>query len=108
MNASAFFYTFEPGPGHRAVLLLHGTGGDENELLDFGRKVAPGAPLISPRGNVLESGKRRFYRRLRQSVPDEEDVRRRAHELADFVLQTGIETRHRMPGGGRFFPTARA
>lgn len=86
MNAaSTFVHRFEPGPEPPPVLLLHGTGGDENDLLPLGREIAPGAALISPRGQVLENNMPRFFRRLREGVFDEEDVRRRAHELADFV-----------------------
>src|SRR5918997_4917090 len=72
-------------PGRPPILLLHGTGGDENDLLPLGQAVAPGAALLSPRGRVLEGGMPRFFRRLAEGVFDEEDVRRRAHELADFV-----------------------
>jgi phospholipase/carboxylesterase len=71
--------------GKPPILLLHGTGGDENDLLPFGQTVAPGAALLSPRGKVLEAGMPRFFRRLTEGVFDEEDVRRRANELADFV-----------------------
>src|SRR5262249_57120652 len=67
------------------VLLLHGTGGDENDLVPLGRTVAPGAALLSPRGKVLEQGMPRFFRRFAEGAFDEEDVRRRAAELADFV-----------------------
>src|SRR4051812_8869845 len=80
-------HRFEPATvsGMPPVLLLHGTGGDENDLLPLGRIVAPGAALLSPRGKVLEGGMPRFFRRLAEGVFDEEDVRRRADELADFV-----------------------
>src|SRR4051812_37425883 len=80
-------HRFEPATvsGMPPVLLLHGTGGDENDLLPLGRIVAPGAALLSPRGKVLEGGMPRFFRRLAEGVFDEEDVRRRANELADFV-----------------------
>src|SRR5215210_7086364 len=71
--------------GRPPILLLHGTGGDENDLLPLGRAVAPGAALLSARGKVLEGGMPRFFRRLAEGVFDEEDVRRRANELADFV-----------------------
>ncbi len=74
-------------PGRPPVLLLHGTGGDENDLLPFGRVIAPGAALLSPRGKVLEGGMPRFFRRLAEGVFDEADVRRRAHDLADFVAE---------------------
>lgn len=72
-------------PEKPPVLLLHGTGGDENDLLPLAQTVAPGAALLSPRGKVLEGGAPRFFRRLAEGVFDEADVRRRAGELADFV-----------------------
>ena len=69
------------------LLLLHGTGGNENQMLPFGREMAGGGwNLLSPRGKVLEGGHTpRFFRRLAEGVFDEADVIRRAHELADFV-----------------------
>ncbi|AWN38778.1 hydrolase [Methylobacterium radiodurans] len=83
-------HRFEPGARERTrerapLLLLHGTGGDESDLLPLGRMVAPGAALLSPRGAVLENGMPRFFRRLAEGVFDEADLRRRAHDLADFV-----------------------
>src|SRR5450755_4513769 len=80
----SFTHRFEPG-GAPPLLLLHGTGGDENDLLPLGRMVAPGAALLSPRGKVLEGGMPRFFRRLAEGVFDEQDLRRRTQELADFV-----------------------
>jgi phospholipase/carboxylesterase len=87
MAELAFSHRFVPGDKHdaRPLLLLHGTGGDENDLVPLGRAVAPGVALLSPRGKVLENGMPRFFRRLAEGVFDEEDVRARAHELADFV-----------------------
>lgn len=73
-----------PDPGY-ALLLLHGTGGDENDLLGLGTMLAPGAALLSPRGRVLESGMPRFFRRLREGVFDVPDLKARAAELAAFV-----------------------
>ncbi len=82
----SFIHRFEKGAqADRPLLLLHGTGGDENDLISLGRAVAPSAALLSPRGKVLEHGMPRFFRRLAEGVFDEEDVRRRALELADFV-----------------------
>lgn len=85
----SFTHRFEPAaaPGAPALLLLHGTGGDEDDLLPLGAAVAPGAALLSPRGKVLENGMPRFFRRLAEGVFDEEDVRHRAGELADFVRE---------------------
>lgn len=74
-------------PGKPPILLLHGTGGNEDDLLPLGGMIAPGSALLSPRGKVLEGGMPRFFRRLREGIFDEEDVRRRAHELADFIAQ---------------------
>ncbi len=82
-----FVYRFElaKGEGEPPLLLLHGTGGHENDLLQLGTMVSPRSALLSPRGRVLENGMPRFFRRLAEGVFDEEDVRRRAIELADFV-----------------------
>jgi phospholipase/carboxylesterase len=76
--------------GGRALLLLHGTGGDENDLIPLGKAIDPNASLLSLRGRVLENGAPRFFRRLAEGVFDEEDVVRRSHELAAF-LESAIE-----------------
>jgi predicted esterase len=78
-------YRFIPGTGDRTLLLLHGTGGNENDLLPLGQSIDPDASLLSPRGRVLENGAPRFFRRLAEGVFDEKDVVARAHELANFV-----------------------
>jgi phospholipase/carboxylesterase len=89
MTDLSFVHRFEPGsaPGRPPILLLHGTGGDETDLLPLGRAAAPGSPLLSPRGKVLENGAPRFFRRLAEGVFDEADLRRRADELAEFVAE---------------------
>jgi phospholipase/carboxylesterase/glyoxalase family protein len=69
------------------LLLLHGTGGDETDLLPLGEALAPGAALLSPRGKVRENGMPRFFRRVSEGVFDLEDLRFRTHELADFVAE---------------------
>jgi predicted esterase/catechol 2,3-dioxygenase-like lactoylglutathione lyase family enzyme len=69
------------------LVLLHGTGGNENDLVPVGEAVAPGAALLSPRGRVREHGAPRFFRRLAEGVFDGEDLRARAHELADFIAR---------------------
>ena len=83
----SFIHRYEAAArvGSPPLLLLHGTGGDEDDLLPIGRMVSPGSALLSPRGKVLENGMPRFFRRLAEGVFDEADVVRRAHELADFV-----------------------
>ena len=87
MTELSFIHHYEPGtdPKRPPLLLLHGTGGDENDLLGLGRMISPGSALLSPRGRILENGMPRFFRRLAEGVFDEEDVRFRANELADFV-----------------------
>jgi phospholipase/carboxylesterase len=87
MAQLSYVHRFEPGEALAAtpLLLLHGTGGDQNDLLPVGRMVAPGAALLSPRGDVLERGMPRFFRRFAEGVFDEDDVRRRTAALADFV-----------------------
>ncbi len=84
-----FIHVYEQGTdaSRPPLLLLHGTGGDERDLLGLGQTVAPGASLLSPRGTVLEGAMPRFFRRLAEGVFDEDDLRRRTHELADFVEQ---------------------
>lgn len=73
-------------PGSRAtLLLLHGTGGDENDLISMGHALAPGAALISPRGRTLENGAPRFFRRLSEGRFDPAEVRARALELGAFI-----------------------
>ncbi len=81
-----------PGTGTPPLLLLHGTGGDEHDLLPLREHLAPDAPVLSPRGTVLENGMPRFFRRLAEGVFDEDDVAVRVDELADFVATapTGV------------------
>jgi phospholipase/carboxylesterase len=84
-----FIHRFQPGtkPGATPLLLLHGTGGNENDLISLGQALSPGAPLLSPRGKVLENGMPRFFRRLAEGIFDVDDIRVRARELADFLSQ---------------------
>ena len=80
-----FIHEFVPGSSNRTLLLLHGTGGNEHDLIPLGRELDPNAALLSPRGKVLENGMPRFFRRLAEGVFDLEDLQKRTHELADFV-----------------------
>jgi phospholipase/carboxylesterase len=80
-----FIHEFVPGTSNRTLLLLHGTGGNERDLIPIGRELDPRAALLSPRGKVLENGIPRFFRRLAEGVFDLEDLKKRTNELADFV-----------------------
>src|SRR5437773_6016932 len=80
-----FLHEFVPGNSNRTLLLLHGTGGNERDLIPLGRELDPNASLLSPRGKILENGMPRFFRRLAEGVFDLEDLKTRTHELADFV-----------------------
>lgn len=91
-DALDFVHRYEPptaAPGAAAgaptLLLLHGTGGDEADLLPLGRRLLPGAGLLSPRGRVEERGMPRFFRRIAEGVFDLEDLARRTDELAAFI-----------------------
>jgi predicted esterase len=74
-----------PGPDSATLLLLHGTGGDERDLLPLGRELSPDAALLGVRGKVLENGMPRFFRRLAEGVFDVEDLKARTDELARFI-----------------------
>ena len=80
-----FAHRFYPGESGVTLLLLHGTGGSEDDLVPLGRELAPGAAILSPRGKVSEYGAARFFRRLAEGVFDHEDLVFRTHELAGFV-----------------------
>ncbi len=80
-----FIHEFVPGTSHWTLLLLHGTGGNERDLIPLGRELDPNASLLSPRGKILENGMPRFFRRLAEGVFDLEDLKTRTNELADFV-----------------------
>ena len=90
----SFVHRFEPAPAGDSdgtLLLLHGTGGNENDLLPLGRAVAPHASLLSPRGQVLEHGMPRFFRRLAEGVFDHDDLVVRANGLGEFVLASAAQ-----------------
>lgn len=90
LASTSFIHVFEPGAetARKPLLLLHGTGGNEHDLLPLGRMAAPGAALLSPRGQVLEGAMPRFFRRLAEGVFDEADLRRRTHDLAEFIAES--------------------
>lgn len=80
-------HLFQPGtdPAAPPLLLLHGTGGSEHDLVRLGHAISPGSALLSPRGDVSEGGALRFFARLSEGVFDPEEIKRRTHALADFV-----------------------
>ena len=84
---SSYVHVFEPGTDDAAppLLLLHGTGGNEHDLLGAARELSPGSAFLSPRGDVLENGQPRFFRRFVEGGFDLDDVERRADALAEFV-----------------------
>ncbi len=85
---SSFIHRFiapEPFGPKLTLLLLHGTGGDEEDLIPLGRELVPGAALLSPRGRILEHGMPRFFRRLAAGVFDLEDLKLQTEELVRFV-----------------------
>lgn len=91
MTTLGFTHVWRPGRAPRTLLLLHGTGGNENDLLPIAALLDPEAAALSPRGKVLEHGAPRFFRRLAMGVFDLDDLRRRAHELSDFVAAAAAE-----------------
>jgi predicted esterase len=84
-----FIHVFRPpaAAGGPMLLLLHGTGGNEHDLVPLADVLRPGAGILSPRGKVLEHGMPRFFRRLAEGVFDIEDLKLRTAELADFVTE---------------------
>jgi predicted esterase len=87
MAELSFIHRFAKGSKPMTVLALHGTGGNEDDLVPLAQMVAPGANILSPRGRVLEDGMPRFFRRLAEGVFDEEDLVAQAHALAEFVAE---------------------
>jgi phospholipase/carboxylesterase len=88
-----FVHRYLPGENESGptLLLLHGTGGNEEDLVPLGETLAPGAAFLSPRGKVSEYGAPRFFRRLAEGVFDHEDLLLRTHELAEFVKAAAEE-----------------
>jgi phospholipase/carboxylesterase len=82
---AGFAHNYLPGQSDVTLLLLHGTGGNEDDLIPLGQQLLPEAAILSPRGKVSEHGAPRFFRRLAEGVFDHEDLVFRTHELADFV-----------------------
>lgn len=88
MPAPAYQHLFQPGsdPAAPPLLLLHGTGGNERDLLPLAAALSPGSAVLSPRGDVSEGGALRFFARIAEGVFDPAEVTRRTHALADFIV----------------------
>jgi len=103
-EALGFVHRYVPPDAHAelaggtTLLLLHGTGGDEEDLIPVGRELLPGAGILSPRGKVLERGAPRFFRRLAEGVFDQEDLATRTEELAQFI-EAAVATYQLEPDG---------
>ena len=82
-------YIFHPGSDENAntLLLLHGTGGDETDLIPLADKFGKGINTLSLRGNVSEHGMPRFFKRLGMGIFDEEDLRFRTEEMVQFLIE---------------------
>jgi phospholipase/carboxylesterase len=87
------FLPAEDSSHDETLVVLHGTGGDENDLIGIGQAIAPGAAIVSPRGNVLEAGAPRFFKRLAEGVFDPKEVRSRAEDLARFIRSAVVTYR---------------
>ncbi len=101
-----YIHRYEPGEGEQrktTLLLLHGTGADEETLSSLGRMILPGAGQLRPRGNVLENGMARFFRRFAEGVLDVDDLKQRTADLAEFIQQAarvyGFDARHVVGAG---------
>lgn len=86
MTRDSYIHKVLPGaPGGPLLVVLHGTGGDENQLAALGHELVPAATVVSPRGDVSEFGAARFFRRAGEGVYDMEDLARASAKMADFV-----------------------
>lgn len=100
MHLSAWPHLFRPAtaPAAPSLLLLHGTGGTEHDLIDLADRISPGSALLAPRGPVSEHGAARFFPRLAEGVFDPAQIEPRLHALADFVAEAtrhyGLDTLH--------------
>lgn len=93
MAGLSYQHIHQPGsdPAAPPLLLLHGTGGNERDLLPLGRQLSPGSAVLSPRGDVSEGGALRFFARLAEGVFDPAEVTRRTQALADFIIAAAMK-----------------
>jgi phospholipase/carboxylesterase len=88
----SFQFHYEPSTeptGTWTLLLLHGTGGTEHDLVQIGKDLLPGAAILSPKGKVNENGMSRWFRRFTEGVFDEVDMQAQADDLAEFLKAKG-------------------
>lgn len=94
LRAHTFHHVFKAAHGPeddgQTLVTLHGTGGNEHDLLGLAREVAPAAAILSPRGQVVENGMNRFFERLARNIFNEMDVARQAEDLAEFILTAAL------------------
>ena len=93
LNTFGYKHKYLPsnsGDDSLTLLLLHGTGGNEDDLISFGQRLAPTANILSPRGNVLENGMPRFFRRISDGVLDFKDLKIRTAELVEFLEKASM------------------
>jgi len=92
MTDSSYVHRLEAGASGKPILVvLHGTGGDENQFFDFGRRLLPEATIVSPRGDVSEFGAARFFKRTGEGVYDMADLARATEKMASFVATLAKE-----------------
>lgn len=94
LHSTALQHVFKNAPkptdDGRTIVTLHGTGGNEHDLIRFAEGVAATSAILSPRGQVLENGMPRFFKRLANNIFDEADIIQRAHELSDFLIEVAV------------------
>jgi len=94
LQSASFHHVFQDAPkpadDGRTIVTLHGTGGNEHDLIRFTEDVAATSAILSPRGQVLENGLPRFFKRLANNVFDEADIVQRAHELSTFLIEAAV------------------
>ncbi len=99
LRESTFIHAYIEAEGSdnndTTIVALHGTGGDEHDLIPLAPKVGGGAAIISPRGKVSEGGMNRFFARLASGVFDERDIVRQVNDLAGFIQ--GAASRYKRP-----------
>lgn len=91
-TAPEFIHRIEPSQGRQEVLvLLHGTGADEHDLVDLGQALVPGAAILSPRGKSRDEGVNRWFRRFAEGLFDVDDLHAKTAELAAFLDQAMVD-----------------